>query len=320
MQVPPACASHLFNRCSTRELTSVMIRKRLRSNTLGYFFVLPTLLVILVFIGYPVASGINDSFKDIYLTSGSEPKYVGVENFIGLFRDPVFYIAVKNSFLFVITSVIFHLVLGFSLALALDKTGFGRLFFRTVNLMPWAMSGVAVALIWMWLYHPQLSPINDLLKHLGLIRKDIIFLSSPKTAMISVLVAHNWRTFPFAFIVLLSGLQIIPKELYEAGDIDGASGFQKFRHITLPQMLSIVLTVVLLDFVWTFVYFDLPWVMTRGGPINSTHLMTTYVYELAFRFYKFGKASALSVLILIVNLAFSIIYIHFSKKAESLNG
>jgi multiple sugar transport system permease protein len=297
-----------------------MSRKRLRSNTLGYFFVLPTILVILVFIGYPVANGINDSLKDIYLVSGSEPKYVGLDNFRDLFSDPVFYGAVKNSFIFVITSVTFHLVLGFALALALDKTGFGRLFFRTVNLMPWAMSGVAVALIWMWLYHPQLSPINDFLKRLGIINKDLIFLSTPRVAMVSVLVAHNWRTFPFAFIVLLSGLQTIPKELYEAGDIDGASGIQKFARITVPQMLSIVLTVVLLDFVWTFVYFDLPWVMTRGGPVNSTHLMTTYVYELAFRFYKFGKASALSVLILLINLVFSFFYIHFSKKAEGLNG
>ena len=296
-----------------------MSRRRLHSNTLGYAFVLPTLLAILVFIGYPVASSISDSFRDIYLVSGDEPKFIGLRNFIDLFGDPVFYIAVKNSFIFVLTSVGFHLVIGFALALALDRAGFGRLFFRTVNLMPWAMSGVAVALIWMWLYHPQLSPINDVLKRLGIIRADMVFLSSPQAAKAWVLVAHNWRTFPFAFIVLLSGLQTIPKELYEAADIDGASGLQKLVKVTIPQMLSIVLTVVLLDFVWTFVYFDLPWVMTRGGPVNTTHLMTTYVYELAFRFYKFGKASALSVLILLINLAFSMLYIHFSKKAEGMN-
>ena len=295
-------------------------RNRLHSNTLGYVFIIPTMLVILLFIGYPMFRGVNDSFKDIQLTSGREQTYIGLDNYKSLIKDEVFYIAVKNSFIFVLTSVSFHLILGFALALALDRSVIGRLFFRTVNLIPWAMSGVAVALIWMWLYHPQLSPINDLLKNLGLIKTDLLFLSTPKAAMVYVLIAHNWRTFPFAFIVLLSGLQMIAPQLYEAADIDGANAFQKFFKITIPQMLSIILTVVLLDFVWTFVYFDLPWVMTKGGPVNSTHLMTTYVYELAFKFFNFGKASALSVCILIINLIFSIFYIHFSKKADELNG
>ena len=293
--------------------------KSLRSNTLGYVFVVPTLLIILLFIGFPMARGINDSFRDIELTSGREIRYIGLQNFKSLFDDPVFFIAVRNSFIFVITSVSFHLVLGFLLALALDRSSLGRLFFRTVNLMPWAMSGVAVAMIWMWLYHPQLSPINDILKSLRIIKKELVFLADPRSAMISVLVAHNWRTFPFAFIVLLSGLQMIPHQLYEAADIDGASGAQKFFRITVPQMLSIVLTVALLDFMWTFVYFDLPWVMTKGGPVNSTHLMTTYVYELAFRFYKFGKAAALSVCILIINFIVAMLYIYFSRKAEAMN-
>jgi len=295
-------------------------RNKLHSKTLGYVFVIPTMLVILIFIGYPMLRGVNDSFKDIQLTSGREPTYIGLDNYKSLLTDEVFYIAVKNSFIFVVTSVSFHLILGFALALALDRSVFGRLFFRTVNLVPWAMSGVAVGLIWMWLYHPQLSPINDVLKNLGIIQEDLLFLSTPKSAMIYVLIAHNWRTFPFAFIVLLSGLQMIAPQLYEAADIDGASGFQKFFRITIPQMMSIILTVVLLDFVWTFVYFDLPWVMTKGGPVNSTHLMTTYVYELAFRFFNFGKASALSVFILLINLIFSMFYIYFSKKAEELNG
>ncbi len=295
-------------------------RKLLHSNTLGYVFIIPTVLIILIFIGYPMLQGINSSFKDIELTSGREQTYIGLDNYKSLINDEVFYIAVKNSFIFVITSVSFHLVLGFALALALDRSIIGRLIFRTINLVPWAMSGVAVGLIWMWLYHPQLSPINDILKNLGIIDKDMLFLASPGKAMIYVLIAHNWRTFPFAFITLLSGLQMISPQLYEAADIDGASAPQKFFRITLPQMMSIVLTVVLLDFVWTFVYFDLPWVMTKGGPINSTHLMTTYVYELSFRFFKFGKAAALSVFILIINLLFSIFYIYFSKKAEELNG
>ncbi len=293
--------------------------KSLRSNTLGYVFVIPTLLIILLFIGFPMARGINDSFRDIDLTSGREIRYIGLENFRNLFDDPVFSIAVRNSFIFVITSVSFHLVMGFLLALALDRSILGRLFFRTVNLMPWAMSGVAVAMIWIWMYHPQLSPINDILKSLGIIKKELVYLAAPRSAMISVLIAHNWRTFPFAFIVILSGLQMIPGQLYEAADIDGASGAQKFFRITIPQMLSIVLTVALLDFMWTFVYFDLPWVMTKGGPINSTHLMTTYVYELAFRFYKFGKAAALSVFILIINFIVAMLYIYFSRKAEAMN-
>jgi multiple sugar transport system permease protein len=296
-----------------------MKKKKLRSNTMGYIFIVPALLVVVVFIGYPMARGINDSFRDIELTSGREVSYIGLENFRSLLDDPVFYIAVKNSFIFVITSVAFHLVLGFLLALALDRSIIGKLFFRTVNLMPWAMSGVAVALIWTWLYHPQLSPINDVLRTLGIIKKDLVYLASPKSSMLSVLVAHNWRTFPFAFIVLLSGLQMIPEQLYEAADIDGASGAQKFFRITIPQMLSIVLTVALLDFMWTFVYFDLPWVMTKGGPVNSTHLMTTYVYELAFKFYKFGKAAALSVCILVINFIVAMVYIYFARKAEAMN-
>ncbi len=295
-------------------------RSRLHSNTLGYVFVGPTVLILVLFIGYPMVNGIVNAFRDIQLTAGATYEFAGLRNFRELFSDPVFFLSVKNSLIFVIVSVTFHLVLGFCLALLLDRDIKGRTFFRTISLMPWAMSGVAVALIWVWMYHPQFSPLNHLLKSLGLVEENLVFLGVPGRAMVSVLVAHNWRTFPFAFIVILSGLQMIPKELYESADIDGASGWQKFWRITIPQMSSIILTVVLLDTMWTFVYFDLPWVMTRGGPVNSTHLMTTYVYENAFRFYNFGKAAAISVWILLINLAAATAYIVLSKKAEELNG
>jgi multiple sugar transport system permease protein len=297
-----------------------MRKKSLHSNTLGYIFVAPTMLILLLFIGYPMINGIVNAFRDIELTSGREITFIGLKNFSGLFADPIFFTSVKNSFIFVFVSVVFHIVLGFCLALMMDREIIGRTFFRTISLMPWAMSGVAVALIWVWLYHPQFSPINDILLKLGIIDKHLIFIGDPKTAMVSVLIAHNWRTFPFAFIVILSGLQMIPKELYESAEIDGARGYQKFFHITIPQMSGIILTIALLDTMWTFVYFDLPWVMTRGGPVNSTHLMPTYVYENAFRFYNFGKAAAISVWILIINLAVALAYIYFSKKAEALNG
>lgn len=298
-----------------------MLKKsHLHSNTLGYIFVAPTVLILICFIGYPMINGIFNAFRDIELTSGRENTFIGLQNFGALFHDPVFFSSVKNSLIFVFVSVIFHLVLGFILALLLDREVPGRTFFRTVSLMPWAMSGVAVALIWSWMYHPQFSPLNDLLMKMGLIKENLIFLGDPDRAMISVLIAHNWRTFPFAFIVILSGLQMIPNTLYESADIDGASAFQKFFHITIPQMATIILTVLLLDLMWTFVYFDLPWVMTKGGPVNSTHLMTTYVYENAFRFYNFGIAAAISVWILIINLIVAIGYIILSKRAEGMNG
>lgn len=201
-----------------------MRKKSLHSNTLGYIFVAPTMLILLLFIGYPMINGIVNAFRDIELTSGREITFIGLKNFSGLFEDPIFFTSVKNSFIFVFVSVIFHIVLGFCLALMMDREIIGRTFFRTISLMPWAMSGVAVALIWVWLYHPQFSPINDILLKLGIIDKHLIFIGDPKTAMVSVLIAHNWRTFPFAFIVILSGLQMIPKELYESAEIDGARG------------------------------------------------------------------------------------------------
>jgi len=290
---------------------------KIKDSSLGYFFVAPAIIFILGFMVYPMIVGIRYSFLDMDLTRRmGDFNFVGIGKYKEIFSDTVFWSSVINSIIFVVSSVLIHQVLGFALALSLNQKIKGRLFFRGVNILPWAISGVSVALIWTWIYHPQLGVLNDFFMRIKILKEPVVLLGNPKTALIGVIVAHNWRTFPFTFVMILAGLQTMPLQLYEAASIDGASVTQKFFHITLPLMAKIILTIALLDTIWTFIYFDLPYVMTGGGPIHATELMTTYIYELSFNFYRFGKGAALAVFLFGINLIFTLIYIFIYRKTN----
>jgi multiple sugar transport system permease protein len=219
----------------------------------------------------------------------------------------------------VLGSVSLQFVGGFAAALLLHQGFRGRAAVRTVTLIPWIIPGVVVALVWEWLYQPNYGVLNDLLLKAGLLRERVAWLSDPALAMPAVVAANVWRGVPFFAIMLLAGLQAIPDELYEAARVDGASVVDRFRHITLPLLRPIIVVATATRIIWTFNYADLIFVMTSGGPANATQITSTYTLLQAYSNLDFGYAATLSVVLLLVMLAFTIVYLRVTRGIESVS-
>src|SRR6266542_5228811 len=188
---------------------------------------------------------------------------------------------------------------------------------RTITLLPWIISGVVVALIWEFIYQPNYGLLNDILSRAGWMTERVAWLSSPALAMPAVVFTNIWRGVPFFAIMLLAGLQAIPTELYEAARVDGASVGQRFRHITLPMLKPIIVVATATRIVWTFNYADLIFVMTSGGPANATQITSTYTLLQAYSNLDFGYAATLSIVLLVIMLAFTIVYLRVTRGVES---
>ena len=287
-----------------------MLALHIKDKQMGYFFILPAALMLLAVIIYPAIYSLKLSF-----TSESEALY-SLTNYAELFRDALFWQAFRNTLLFVGVVVTLHLVIGFSIAMALNTRIKARLLFRLIVLLPWTVPDVVAGITWKWIYDPVYGALNDLLSRLNLIDAPILWLSDPKLAMASIIFADIWRGFPFVMLILLSGLQAIPKELYEAAKIDRASGFQSFRYITLPSLKKIVGVALALDIIWEFRRFGLVQTMTQGGPGHQTEVFSTLIYKEYFQFFRFEYASAIAVIMSIILLSFSLPYIWMISKEQ----
>lgn len=267
-----------------------------------YLLLAPSLIILVLVVIYPLCNVIMMSFFD------ANNKFVGLDNYFKLFKDAIFYKAFFNTVKFTAMTVIFHFVMGMGLALLLNqKTNTN--FFRGIIIIPWLLPSIVVAMLWILIYNP-FGVLNGLLKSLGLLSnfKTIAWLGSPSTSLLSVTVTNIWKGYPFVTIMFLSGLQAIPGELYEAGKIDGASPVKAFFYITLPNLRGVVLTTLVLDGIWSFRLFDLIFSMTGGGPINSSEVMATHIYNTAFRLFKPGYASAEGVIMFLILLPISLYY------------
>jgi multiple sugar transport system permease protein len=244
-------------------------------------------------------------------------RFVGLGNYLRLVRDDTFWLTLWNSFVWVFGSVSFQFLGGFAAALLLHQSFRGRAFVRTVTLIPWIVPGVVVALIWEWLYQPNYGVINDLLFRLGWLTERVAWLSDPNLAMPAVIATNVWRGVPFFAVMLLAGLQAIPDELYEAARVDRATVGQRFLHVTLPLLRPIIVVATATRVVWTFNYADLIFVMTSGGPANATQITSTYTLLQAYSNLDFGYAATLSVILLVIMLAFTVVYLRLTRGIES---
>jgi len=287
-----------------------MLALHIKDKQMGYFFILPAALMLLVVIIYPAVYSLKLSF-----TSESAALY-SLTNYAELFRDALFWQAFRNTLVFVGVVTIFHLVIGLSIAMALNTRIKVRLLFRLIVLLPWTVPDVVAGITWKWIYDPVYGALNDLLSRLNLIDAPILWLSDPKLAMSSIIFGDIWRGFPFVMLILLAGLQAIPRELYEASKIDGASGFQSFRHITLPGLKKIVVVALALDIIWEFRRFGLVQAMTQGGPGHQTEVFSTLIYKEYFQFFRFEYASAIAVIMSIILLSLSLPYIWMISKEQ----
>lgn len=279
-------------------------------------FIVPVLVFLSLSIAFPLFKVFQYSFQK-YSPQSNSLIFVGLEQYRHLFSDHLFWISVKNAFLFTISTMILHLGLSYLVALLLNaKWPEIRLrnFFRGILILPYLFSAPAAALLWGILYQP-LGYLNYISEQLfGTI---INFLGDPKLALLSVVFVNGWASFPIFMVLILGGLQSIPKSTYEAAQIDGANRFQSFWYVTLPQMRSLTMTVILIDFACTFIHFDLVWTMTRGGPLYSTYLVSFFLYERGIQQVRLGYGAAVGVIITLIMCACIAIYVVlYSKRLE----
>jgi multiple sugar transport system permease protein len=261
-------------------------------NWVGFWFMLPAAAFLILFLTYPLGLGIWLSFTDTKI--GRPGIFIGFENFTWLWDDPVFWLSVFNTFLYTIVASVFKFGLGLYLAILLNHTIPWKAFIRAIVLLPFIVPTVLSAIAFWWIYDSQFSIISWSLTKLGLIDHYINFLGDPNNARASVIVANVWRGIPFVAITLLAGLQTISPSLYEAAIIDGASRWQMFRHVTFPLLTPIIAVVMTFSVLFTFTDFQLIYAMTRGGPLNATHLMATLSFQRAILGGSLGEGAAIS--------------------------
>ncbi|HDN79735.1 MAG TPA: sugar ABC transporter permease [Chloroflexi bacterium] len=275
-----------------------------------YLLIMPAAAFMALLILYPVLKGIYTSFHYVNLAQPWRgTPFVGLANYTALMKDPDFWLSFKNSILYTLGAVASQFLVGFGAALVLNRHFRGRGVVRGIVLLPWVMPGVLAALMWSWMYNAQVGVINDILLRLHLINKPIAWLANPDTAMLAVIGVAMWKGFPFFTVMLLAGLQSIPQELYEAASIDGASAWQRFRYITLPLMKEIILITTTLRIIGAFNYADLVYVLTEGGPAKATLTLPVFSFLKAYQYFDFGYSAAISVIMMLVLFAFTLLYI-----------
>ena len=280
-------------------------------NLLGLLFMLPAAGILLCFLAYPLGLGVWLGLTDVKV--GRPGRFVGLGNFTWLFDDHVFWLSVFNTFVYTVAASVIKFALGLWLALILNRYIPFKAFFRAIVLMPFIVPTVLSAIAFWWIYDFQDSPISLVLREAGLIEQNIDFLGDPNNARASVIWANIWRGIPFVAITLLAGLQTIPKSLYDAAVIDGATDLQQFRYITFPLLTPIIAVVMTFSVLFTFTDFQLIWVMTRGGPFNATHLMATLAYQRGIVGGSLGEGAAIAVAMIPFLLA-AILFSYFGLQ------
>jgi multiple sugar transport system permease protein len=259
---------------------------------LSVLFMLPAVSILVFFLAYPLGLGIWMGFTDVRI--GRPGVFIGLDNYISLFDDDVFWLSVFNTLVYTVTATIAKFGLGLWLALLLNKAIPLKAIIRAIVLLPYIVPTVLSAIAFWWIYDPQFSIISWMLQKFGLIDQFVDFLGVPWNARWSVIAANIWRGIPFVAICLLAGLQTISASLYEAAALDGANAWQRFRFITLPMLMPIMAVVMTFSVLYTFTDFQLIYAITRGGPLNATHLMATLAFQRAIPGGDLGQGAAIA--------------------------
>lgn len=300
-----------------RQKTGKIKAAKLESKRLGYLLTIPASILILIISLYPLVNGILLSFENYNLMKPTKRKFVGLENFRELIAaDTEFHSVLLYSFVYTVAVVLLAYLFGLLLAMLLKRNIKGRGIYRTLVLLPWVVAPSIAAINWLWLLNDQIGFINNILQKIGLIRDPILFIADPDIAQLTVIFTGTWRSFPFMLIVILAGLQSIPKDLYESAYIDGAGFWKSFFHITMPMIRGVSTVCIILQIIWTFNNFENIYLLTNGGPNDATFTLPILTYFTAFFRSKIGYASAIATLMLIVLLIISLIYLKIQKAQD----
>ena len=282
-----------------------------------YLYVLPALVVMLIVIAYPIYYTVDLSFfKTPPGLQLRDKSFIGLDNYTAILTSGVFWRVTVNTVIWTLASTIIAFALGYASALALHRDFYGRGILRAILIIPWVISAVAASYIWKWIYHSDFGIIGAVLVQLGLASRPPNFIDSVGTVLPSLIVVNIWREFPFAMIMLMAGLQTVPDQLLRAAQVDGASAWQRFWHVTFPHLAGVSTVTVLLLAVANFNSFIIPWIMTGGGPSNASHIWITHIYELAFGRQRWGVASAYSVLLFLILMTLGYFYVRALSRGE----
>jgi len=281
-----------------------------------YLYLSPTIILMIVLMLIPIVMVISYSVMNNVIMN-KNPIYIGLGNYKTILTDEVFHTTIYNTFFFTVGSVVMHMVIGLLFAMLLNSRLFStatKSFFRVIYILPWVFTAAIIAILWRLLLNPN-GIINYFLTQAGIIHTKVEWLGSRDTALYALTFINIWSGYPFYMISLLAGLQGISQDLYEAAEVDGANAYHQFISITIPQLKPIILSMAMLDCIWTMQQFPLVWMTTGGGPIHATEMLSTYTYKLAFSKYEFSLASASAVIILIFSMVLASVYVRRQKAS-----
>ncbi len=284
----------------------------------AYFFLAPALVTIFIFFLVPVLAAFLISFTDfdIYsLGNFQYARFVGLRNYIQIFNDPLFWTSLKNTFYFVCVGGPLSIAVSLGAAMLVNSklVKFSG-FFRLVYFIPVVTSLVAVSIVWRFIYHPHFGMLNYFLRLIGIGGVD--WLGDPHWAMPAIILMAVWKNFGYNMIIFIAGLQNIPEDLYEAASIEGASGWHQFKSITLPMLAPTTLFVAIITIIGYFQLFAEPYIMTQGGPLNSTLSIVLYMYQEGFRWWNMGYSAALAFILFFIILVVSLIQLKIKRESE----
>ena len=292
-----------------------MNTKGKRSGIWPYLLLAPALIIMVAVVIVPIVEAVSMSFQSYNLAKPKKIGFIGLANYAKLFSDALFWSSLLRTVIWVACAVGFQFLFGFIMAELLNQYFRGRGVVRAVSLVPWVTPGVLIALMWRWLFDGNYGVINDLLMRIGIIHEKVAWLSRMDTALPAAIITIVWQGIPFFALMLLAGLQGIPGELYEAADIDGASGIQKLFYVTIPSLKNTIAVTTMLRIIWVANSVDVIWNMTEGGPAYASQTLSVYVYKEA-NTLNMGYASAMAIMLMLVLLIVAIPYLRTTFRGQ----
>lgn len=286
---------------------------------LPYLLLAPAIVAIVAVVLYPMLYNLYLSFFSMSLLRPEGRTFVGVQNYVDVLTDPAFWHSLQVTLIYTFGCVACSFGLGLATALMLNVDFKFRGVARAMIVIPWATPWLVTTLIWYIMFNPQIGPINEILKRLGLIEQGIPWLYQSTTAMAAIVITTAWREFPTATLLILAGLQSISPELYEAASVDGAGRWQRFKGITMPSLRAVNLVVLVLLTISCFKLFTVAWVLTAGGPGDATRVLSVFTYEEAFKYYRVGTASTLATLLFIISAGMIVTYFKLLRGREEMD-
>ena len=287
---------------------------RRQFDALPYVLLSPAVLATLALVFVPMLQAVFTSLQHNILWKPRDVRFIGLDNYLTIAQDPVAWSSLGRTLLWIGLTVPLQLALGLATALLLNQQFRWRGLARSLILIPWALPSVLIALMWAWMYQPQVGLFNDLLLRLGMVSSAVPWLAQPGTALYAIIVALVWQGFPFFAIMILAGLQTIPASLYEAAAVDGATPWQQFREVTLPGLKGVLVTAVMLRLIWVANSIDVILVMTGGGPGYATHTLPLYAFKRTYGSMDFGYGTALACTFSLLLLGLIVLYLRRANK------